>query len=196
MYWVVAALLAERSDLVIGDVGCNPTRVAMLDVLREWGGDIDIAPTGEWSGEPVADLRVRNDGVDALRGGTISGAQAAGMIDELPLLAFLGPSTRDGVRIAGAGELRHKESDRIATTAAALKALGARVEEREDGLVVPGSQRLGGGTVEAAGDHRIALAAAAAATSADGEVHIEGAESADVSYPTFFEELQRFVEGR
>jgi 3-phosphoshikimate 1-carboxyvinyltransferase len=196
MYWVVAALLATSSDLVVAGVGCNPTRTAVLGLLREWGADIDLTPVGEWAGEPLADLRVAKHRGTALRGGTVSGAQAAAMIDELPLLALLGPSTRDGVRISGAGELRHKESDRIATTVAALRALGARVDERDDGLVVPGSQRLRGGTVDAAGDHRIALAAAAVANAADGDIVIEGAEAADVSYPTFCDELRRFSEAQ
>jgi 3-phosphoshikimate 1-carboxyvinyltransferase len=121
-----------------------------------------------------------------LRGTTVSGPQSAALIDELPVLAAIAPYTRDGIEIRDAGELRVKESDRIRTVAENLRAMGAQVEETADGLRVPGRQELPGGTVDSAGDHRIAMAFAVAALRARGETEIRGASSVDISFPEFF----------
>ncbi|HJO03971.1 MAG TPA: 3-phosphoshikimate 1-carboxyvinyltransferase [Acidobacteriota bacterium] len=187
-YWVAAASVAEHADLELPGVGVNPTRSAVLGVLREWGAAIEIEPQAEWHGEPCASLRVRSD--SGLRGGVIEAEAVTGLIDELPLLALIGPLTDEGVEIRGAAELRVKESDRITSVCAALRALGAQVDEFPDGLAVPGRQGLTGGTVDACGDHRIALATAAVAGAASGPIEVRGADAAAVSYPGFLEQLR------
>jgi len=187
-YWVAAASVAERADLELLGVGVNPTRSAVLDVLLDWGAMIELQPEPEWHGEPCALIRARHG--NGLRGGVIGGESVAALIDELPLLALLGPLTDEGVEIRGAAELRVKESDRIAAVCAALRALGARVDEFPDGLAVAGQQGLTGGTVDACGDHRIALATAAVAGAASGPIEVVGADAAAVSYPGFREQLR------
>ena len=183
-YWLVGATLLEGSRLRLPGVGMNPTRAAIVDLLVDWGADIQIEPTEEWCGEPVADLMVRGVG-PVLTGGVIDADMVPGLIDELPLIAALGAMTLDGVEINGASELRVKESDRIATTAAALRSLGVVVDEYPEGLAVAGGQVLNSGTINAAGDHRIALAMAAVGLTAHGLVTIENAEAMAVSYPGF-----------
>jgi 3-phosphoshikimate 1-carboxyvinyltransferase len=130
-----------------------------------------------------------------LEGATISGAQAAALIDELPVLAAIAPLTRAGIEIRDARELRAKETDRIAAVAANLRAMGAEVEEREDGLRVPGGQQLRGAELDSFGDHRIAMAFAIAALRAEGDTLIRGAEAALISYPEFFHVLGQIVAG-
>ena len=187
-FWLVAAALAPRSDLTLEYVGINPGRFAIVEVLQSWGADIEVATGPEWCGEPTASLRVRGTG-QPLAGGTIRGDLTARLIDEIPVLALLGASTREGVVVRDGAELRVKESDRIATVAATLAALGGEVDTFDDGLAVPGGQRLRGGVVAAAGDHRIALAAAAISVCVTGTVEIDGAEVADISYPEFLPEF-------
>ena len=123
-------------------------------------------------------------------GTTVSGALAAQLIDELPVLAAIAPYSRNGIRIRDAKELRVKESDRIALVARNLRAMGAEVEEFEDGLDVPGGQQLHGAQIDSGGDHRIAMAFSVAALRAEGETAILGAESAAISFPEFFEMLE------
>ena len=189
-YWLVAATLLEGSLLTLRNVGLNPTRAGIVELLRDWGADISIERGEDWYGEPVGTLEIAGVGA-ALTGGTIEGAAVPGVIDELPLIAALAPFTSDGVEIRGAAELRVKESDRIATTAAALRALGVDVDEFPDGLAVRGGQRLTGGSVDAAGDHRIALAMGAVGLAAAAPVTVEGAEAMAVSYPGFEAALDR-----
>ena len=183
-YWLVAASIVPDSELTLPGVGLNPSRRAIVDLLHQWGAEIEVSEGASWCGEPVGVVTVRGTG-EPLRGGVIDGDMISGLIDELPLVAALAPLTADGVEIRGAGELRVKESDRIATSAQALRNLGVRVEEFPDGLAVTGGQVLGGGTVDAAGDHRIALAMGAVALAASGPVTIAGAEAIRVSYPGF-----------
>jgi 3-phosphoshikimate 1-carboxyvinyltransferase len=183
-YWLAAATLLEGSRLRLPAVGVNRTRAAVLDVLVGWGASIGVEPQDDWCGEPTATLAIEGVGRE-LSGGVIEGALVPSLIDELPLLAAIGALTRDGVEIRGAAELRVKESDRIATTAAALRALGATVEEFPDGLAVAGGSGLRAGTVDAAGDHRIALAMAAVGLAAQGAVTVLNAEAMAVSYPGF-----------
>lgn len=183
-YWLVAATLLEGSCLTLHNVGLNPTRAGIVDLLSDWGADISVERHEDWYGEPVGTLVIAGVGA-ALSGGTIEGAAVPGVIDELPLIAALAPFTEHGVEIRDAAELRVKESDRIATTAAALRALGVEVEEFPDGLAVRGGQRLAGGVVEAGGDHRIALAMGAVGLAAAGPVTVLSAEAMSVSYPGF-----------
>jgi 3-phosphoshikimate 1-carboxyvinyltransferase len=187
-YWLAAASLAPGSLIELRQIGVNPGRRAIIDLLRRWGADILLTGESISLGEPRADLRIR--GLSSpLRGGRVAEAEVPSLIDELPLLGLLAPFTTDGVEVRGAGELRVKESDRVRSTCNALRALGARVEEFPDGFFVPGRQSLRGGTVDAAGDHRIALGAAAISPAVDGEVVVDGAEVADVSYPGFHRQL-------
>jgi 3-phosphoshikimate 1-carboxyvinyltransferase len=183
-YWLAAACVCSDSEISLRRVGLNPDRRAIVDLLKAWGAEIDVSGAGEWMGEPHGDLWVKGTG-GGLRGGLISAERVPGLIDELPLLAALGPFTERGVEIRGAAELRVKESDRIAAISAALRALGAEVDEFPDGLAVAGDQALRGGSVHSHGDHRIALAVGAVAVAAQGPVTIAGAEAMEVSYPDF-----------
>jgi 3-phosphoshikimate 1-carboxyvinyltransferase len=130
-----------------------------------------------------------------LKGARVSGAQIAGLIDELPVLAAIGPFTEEGIEIRDARELRVKESDRIGAVVKNLRAMGATVEEFEDGLRVPGGQKLHGAEIETFGDHRIAMAFSVAALRAEGETLIKGADCVAVSYPAFYEHLDRLIAG-
>jgi 3-phosphoshikimate 1-carboxyvinyltransferase len=145
----------------------------------------------ERHGELVGAIQAR---YGELRGVRIQGAQSAALIDELPVLAAIAPYTAEGIEIGDAAELRVKESDRIAAVAANLRAMGAQVEERADGLRVPGNQQLHGAEIQAFDDHRIAMAFAVAALRAKGESHIVGAEAARISFPEFYRTLETLVQ--
>ncbi len=185
--WAVAAAVASDARLVVPDVCLNPTRTGALRVLERMGADITVDPADDVSGEPSGTLTVSADG---LGGARIAGAEVVDALDELPVLAVAGAMSRNGLDVRDASELRVKESDRIAALAAALGALGVEVEERPDGFRVPGGQRPGPGTVDAGGDHRIAMTAAVAATVATGPVTITGFDAVATSYPTFLEDLR------
>src|SRR5205814_1759024 len=186
-----AAALFPQSNLVIENVLLNPTRAALLDVLTALGARVNVLNMSEMHGEIAGTVQVK---AGALGGVTISGSQAAALIDELPVLAAIAPCTQKGIEIRDAGELRLKESDRIAVLVKNLRAMGARVEEHSDGLSVPGGQRLHGAQIDSAGDHRIAMAFSIAALRAEGASLIHGAESARISYPEFFNVLERITE--
>ncbi len=185
-----AALVLPDSSLMIHNVGLNPTRAKVLDFLISIGAQINLASVQLRDGELVGDLSVRHS---PLTGGTIAGSQVAEMIDELPMLAALGPFTEKGIEIRDAQELRVKESDRIATLAAGLRQMGASVEEFPDGMRVAGrsSGKLRGAKVEPQGDHRIAMALSIAALGAVGNTVIRDAECVGVSFPEFFKTLER-----
>ena len=186
--WIVAATLHPDADLVLESVGVSRSRAGILDVLRAMGADIELQDPRVVGGEPVADLHVRSA---ALRGVRIDGVVVPRAIDELPLLALAGALAEGDTVIADAAELRVKESDRVATTAATLRALGAEVEEHDDGLAVAGGARLRGALVEAAGDHRLAMLGAVAGLLAEGETTVSGAGAVSVSYPDFWGDLAR-----
>ncbi len=193
VFFLAAALILPDSNLVLHDAGVNPTRAAVLDVLAGWGATISLLSVREVAGELVGDIAIRHS---PLEGGVIEGDQVAQLIDELPMLAALGPYTERGVEIRDARELRVKESDRIAVVAENLRRMGAQVEERPDGLRVGGKSagKLHGAEIDPAGDHRIAMAFAIAALGAEGKSTIRGSESAAVSFPGFFEALEKVVE--
>ncbi len=191
-FFLCAAALFPESNLVLDDVLLNPTRAVLLDVLAAMGVRTSMIRVEERHGELTGTIRVQAPQI--LRGTRIAGAQAAALIDELPVLAAIAPFTSDGVEIGDARELRVKESDRIAAVAKNLRAMGANVEEREDGLLVPGGQRLRGGQVDSAGDHRIAMAFSIAALRAQEETLIHGADAARISYPEFFRDLEQLLE--
>jgi 3-phosphoshikimate 1-carboxyvinyltransferase len=202
-FLIAAAALLEGSELVIEEVGLNPTRVGVLEAFRTLGADLSVRPTGESGHEPAGQIRVRGGSAAKNGAGTggagavnlIDGGAAARMIDELPILAVYGALTPGGLEIRGARELRVKESDRIAALVKNLRAMGARVEEYDDGLRVWGSAELSGARLDSFGDHRIAMAFAVAALAARGESEIVGAEQCvGVSFPGFFELLEDLAE--
>jgi 3-phosphoshikimate 1-carboxyvinyltransferase len=192
-FFLCAAALFPGSGLVLNWLGLNPTRAALLDVLTALGAHISVLDLEEKHSELVGTVQVTAP-EDGLRSTAITGALAAQLIDELPVLAAIGPYTSGGIRIRDAKELRVKESDRIALVAKNLRAMGAEVLEFEDGLDVPGGQTLHGATIDSGGDHRIAMAFSVAALRAEGETLIRGAESAAISFPEFFDLLDQVAE--
>jgi 3-phosphoshikimate 1-carboxyvinyltransferase len=192
-FFLCAAALFPGSNLIFDELGLNPTRATLLDVLTALGAHIGVLNLETKNDELVGTVQV-NAPPQGLTGTTISGALSAQLIDELPVLAAIGPYTQTGIRIRDAKELRVKESDRIALVAANLRAMGAEVEEFDDGLDVPGGQHLHGATIDAGGDHRIAMAFSIAALRATGDTLIRGAESAAISFPEFFDLLDRVTE--
>ncbi|HEU4982410.1 MAG TPA: 3-phosphoshikimate 1-carboxyvinyltransferase [Acidobacteriaceae bacterium] len=192
-FFLCAAALFPESNLVFDALGLNPTRATLLDVLTALDAHIGVLNLEEKAGELVGTVQV-NAPRDGLTGTTISGALAAQLIDELPVLAAIGPYTKNGIRIRDAKELRVKESDRIALVAENLRAMGAEVVEFEDGLDVPGGQQLHGAEINSGGDHRIAMAFTVAGLRASGQTLIRGAESAAISFPEFFDLLEQVTE--
>ncbi len=196
-FFIAAAALLANSEIEIEGVGLNPTRTQFLDTLRALGAQIDIGSKRDESNEPVGSIRVSGslrENIEKELSLRISGPLSAALIDELPLLAVVGSQLPAGLMIRDARELRFKETDRIAATAKNLKAMGAAVEEFEDGLRVVGAARLKGATLESFADHRIAMAFSVAALLAEGESEIRGSECVVVSFPNFFEVLESVVE--
>ena len=192
-FFLCAAALFPGSSLVLDSIGLNPTRASLLDVLTALGARVAVLNLEEKHSELVGTIQITAP-ADGLGSTTVSGALAAQLIDELPVLAAIAPCTSGGIRIRDAKELRVKESDRIALVARNLRAMGAEVEEFEDGLDVPGGQQLHGATIDAGGDHRIAMAFSVAALRAEGDTLIQGAESAAISFPEFFDLLDVVAE--
>lgn len=193
VFFLAAASLFPDSNVVVHNVGLNPTRTAILDVFAEMGASIQILGLKSSQGELVGDLAARGA---SLKGGVIAGGRIPLLIDELPMLAALGPYTEEGIEIRDAAELRVKESDRIAALAENLRRMDAKVEERSDGLKVAGraAGRLRGAEIDPRGDHRIAMAFAVAGLAAEGNTVISDANCAGVSFPAFFSELDRLAE--
>lgn len=185
-FLLAAAAARPGSELTVEDVGLNPTRTGVLDVLRAFGAQVEVRQTGERNGEPVGVVTVRGQ---PLRGVRIGGSLIPRVIDELPVLCVIAAAADGETVISDAAELRVKESDRIAVLARGLRALGGEVKEQVDGMTIYGSP-LHGGRVASAGDHRIAMAFAVAGLLADGPVTVEGAESISVSFPQFVDALR------
>jgi len=192
-FFLCAAALFPDSGLILENIGLNPTRATLLDVLTTLGARIAVLQIQESHSELVGTVQITAD-PNGLRSTEISGPLAAQLIDELPVLAAIGPYTSGGIRIRDAKELRVKESDRIALVARNLRAMGADVEEFEDGLDIPGGQQLHGAVIDSGGDHRIAMAFSVAALRAEGETLIQGAESVAISFPEFFDLLELVAE--
>ena len=196
-YFIAAAALLPGSSLEVNDVGVNPTRVLFLKRLKAMGLDVEIIDERDENNEPVGLVRVGGLGkqlskrADLSR--TINGLAVPQLIDELPLLAVAGSQIAGGIEIRDAAELRVKESDRIAATAQNLRAMGAEVEEFEDGLRVAGPVELRGAKIDPRGDHRIAMAFTVAGLLAEGETEIGDSECVAVSFPEFFELLDSVV---
>jgi len=192
-FFIVAATLVPGSDVLLHDVGLNPTRTGLLAILERMGAEgIEITPKGEEGGEPIGDVRV---GHSELRGCEVGGADVPLAIDELPLVALAACFAEGTTTIREAVELRRKESDRIAVVTDALRALGGAVEATEDGMVIEGGGSLRGGAIDSHGDHRIAmLGAIAGAASSDG-VEVANMAAAEVSYPGFEVDLHSLQHG-
>jgi 3-phosphoshikimate 1-carboxyvinyltransferase len=191
-FWLVAGAVHRDAELTLRGVGVNPTRRAIIDLLRAMGADIeerqlDAGVDGD-AGEPRADLTIRSS---ELHGIDLGPTDVAAAIDEIPVLCLAAACATGSTTIRGAGELRHKESDRIEGTAAGLSALGARVEVIGDDLVIRGGARLSGAVVDSLDDHRLAMTFAVAGLVADGQTSIQRPTSAAISYPGFFAELER-----
>jgi len=191
-FWMVAAAIHPDADLLLRNVGTNPTRRGIIDLLRRMGAEIDERPIGIGrgmsSGEPSADLAVRSS---SLHGIDVDPGDVAGAIDEIPALCVAAAVASGRSRIRGVGELRHKESDRVAGIVAGLAALGARVRADGDDIEIEGGRALRGAPVASLDDHRLAMTFAIAALVADGTTLVGQPASADVSYPGFFGELER-----
>jgi len=195
-YFVAAAMLLPRSELTIEGVGLNPTRAAFLSVLRSWGAEIATSDLRTERNEPVGTIKV-DGGLQSIshdEDRTLSGAMIPSLIDELPLLAVVGSQVSGGIQIRDAEELRLKESDRLQATAHNLRAMGAEVEEFDDGIAVSGPTELHGASIDSYGDHRIAMAFAVAALLATGETEIKGSECVAISFPEFYELLHSVAE--
>ena len=185
-YFIAAGLLVPNSELVIKNVGINPTRDGILRVAKEMGGDITILRETCDAGEPTADLLVKSS---SLHGITIAGDIIPTLIDEIPIIAVMAAFAEGTTIIRDAAELRVKESDRIAVVTENLKELGCDITDTEDGMIIQGGRQLHGGTLHSHLDHRIAMSFAIAALAIEDEVVMKDAECIDISYPTFYDDL-------
>ena len=185
-FFLCAAALFPGSQLLVSNLLMNPTRARLLDILMQMGLSISVTQLEETHGEMVGSLQIEGG---TLKGATVAAGDSAALIDEIPVLAAIAPYSEQGIEVRDAKELRVKESDRIASIVTNLRKMGAEVEEREDGLKIPGRQSLHGAELESFADHRIAMAFAVAALRAEGETLIQGAECAAISYPAFFDTL-------
>lgn len=192
-YWLVAAVCHPDAEARVRNVGVNPTRTGILDALEMMGADVRVENRREEAGEPVADLVARSS---ALRAVEIGGDLIPRLVDEVPALALAACFAEGTTVIRDAAELRVKESDRLMATRAELSRLGASVEELDDGLRITGGRKLRGAAHKTYGDHRIAMTAGVAGLLADGETIIRAAETAAVSYPTFWDDLESLGEPR
>jgi 3-phosphoshikimate 1-carboxyvinyltransferase len=190
-FFLCAASLFPASDLIVNSLLMNPTRARLLDMLISMGLEIAVTQLEEQHGELVGSIQVRGQ---QLQGGSLAGADTAALIDEIPVLAAIAPYSENGMEIRDASELRVKESDRIVSIVGNLRAMGAEVEERPDGLRIPGKQKLRGAEIDSFGDHRIAMAFAVAGLRAEGETLIHRADAAVISYPEFFTTLEAMVQ--
>ncbi|MGF1604586.1 MAG: 3-phosphoshikimate 1-carboxyvinyltransferase [Thermosynechococcaceae cyanobacterium] len=190
-FWLVAAAIVPDSDLTIENVGINPTRTGILEVLQQMGADLALNNQRVVAGEPVADLRIRHS---ALQGCTIAGEIIPRLIDEIPILAVAAAFATGTTIVRDAAELRVKESDRLTAMATQLQKMGVNISEHPDGLEIVGGQPLTGAAVESWGDHRIAMSFAIASLNATGTTTIHHAESAAISYPDFVPTLESIAQ--
>lgn len=187
-FFIVAALITPGSELLIRNVGVNPTRTGVIDILKEMGGDIELLDQRQLSGEPVADILVRTS---RLKGIKISGSVVPRAIDEFPAVCVAAACAEGVTSIRDARELRVKETDRITAMAGNLRTLGVTVIETEDGMDITGVERLAGGDVESFGDHRIAMSLSVAALVASGGITIRDIDCVATSFPNFFQLLEK-----
>jgi 3-phosphoshikimate 1-carboxyvinyltransferase len=187
-FFIVAALITPHSELLIKNVGVNPSRTGVIDILQAMGGDIRLLGQRDVSGEPVADILVRSS---RLKGIAIAGSVVPRAIDEFPAVCIAAARAEGVTTVRDARELRVKETDRITAMAVNLKKLGITVAETEDGMDITGSDRLLGGTVDSSGDHRIAMSMSVAALVASGAITVTDIACVATSFPTFFPLLEK-----
>ena len=187
-FWLVAGAITPGADLTVQNVGLNPSRTGVLDVLEQMGARIELLNGCEVAGEPVGDLRVTHGPLQAF---TIGADLIPRLVDEIPVLAVAACYAEGVSRVSGAEELRVKETDRLAVMARQLGAMGARIEEFADGMTIQGGMTLHGAEVDSETDHRVAMSLAVAAQVAQGPTQLHRAEAAAVSYPGFWEDLER-----
>jgi 3-phosphoshikimate 1-carboxyvinyltransferase len=185
-FFLVAAAMIPGSDVTIRNVGCNPTRDGVVEILRRMGASIEILHDRKEAGERVVDLRVVGG---QLQGIDVGAEFVARTIDEYPILSIAAAIAQGATNFSGVKELRYKESDRIAAMTEGLRHLGVDVEEREDGMTILGGCRLKGGAIRSHGDHRVAMSFAIAALCSDGGVALDDADCVDISFPSFFDLL-------
>jgi len=190
-FFMAAAVLVPDSEVLLKDVGINPARRGVIDVLFQMGADIEIQQERRWGSEPVADILIR--GGSPLKGVEIGGAMIPRLIDEIPALAVVAAAAEGETVIRDADELRVKESDRISDLAGQLLKLGVNITETEDGMIIKGEAGLKGADVESCGDHRLAMALAVAGLAAEGETAVYGAEIINVSFPGFMPALRSLI---
>ncbi len=190
-FFIVAAILISGSELLVRNVCLNPTRTGLLGLLQTMGADISVSNMRTVSGEEVGDITCR--GNNRLKAADVTADLIPSLIDEFPILCIAAASAEGVTTISGAGELRVKESDRIAAMAAGLKRMGVDAEERPDGISIHGTGALRGAEVESFGDHRIAMAMAVAGLIAEGTTVIRGASAIGISFPKFFDQLSRLT---
>ncbi|MEC4675622.1 MAG: 3-phosphoshikimate 1-carboxyvinyltransferase [Nitrospirota bacterium] len=190
-FFIVAALLVPGGEITLKNVGINPARTGLLDVLKKMGADFGISNIREVSGEPVADIYCK--GGSGLKAVSIGGSDIPSLIDEFPILCVAASFAEGTTTITGAEELRVKESDRIASIASELRKMGVEIEEYADGLSINGGGGLHGALMESHGDHRIAMSMTVAALNAEGGSTINGISSVDISFPDFFEIIGRMT---
>jgi len=190
-FFITAALMLPESEITLRDVGLNPTRTGFLNVIKKMGADITVNQVENSSGENQGDISVRHSDLKAV---TIKAADVPSIIDELPLIGILGSTAVGETRVTGASELRVKESDRISLLVEGLRSIGVSISEFEDGFSVEGGQKILGGTVDAGNDHRIAMSFAVAGLASENGLTVNGSESASVSYPSFFTDLEKLSE--
>ena len=188
-FFIAGALIVDNSEILLKDIGVNPTRTGIIDVLKRMGANIFIQNIREINNEPVADILVKSS---ELKGIEISGETIPRVIDEIPILSVVAALSEGETIIKDAGELRVKETDRIKAVVTNLKRLGADIKELSDGMNINGPSKLKGAELESFGDHRIALAFTVAGLNADGNTVIKDAEWADISFPGFFSMLNNF----
>jgi 3-phosphoshikimate 1-carboxyvinyltransferase len=189
-FFIVAALLASEGELLATNVGLNPTRTALLDLLRGMGASIKVLHIEQANGELIGNLQIKPS---RMKGGVIEGAMTAAVIDEIPILCILGAVSQQGLTVRDASELRVKETDRIETVAENLRRMNIEVTTTEDGLQIPGKQRFRAAELDSHGDHRIAMAFSVAALLADGPSTILEADAASVSFPEFYNILRELA---
>lgn len=187
-FFMVAALITPDSELLIRNVGVNPTRTGVIDILQSMGGSIELIDEREVSGEPVADILVRSS---RLKSVNIAGSVVPRAIDEFPAICVAAACAEGRTTIRDARELRVKETDRIAAMATNLRHLGVAVDECDDGMDITGVEKLCGGSVESFGDHRIAMSLSVAALASTGQISIRDTDCVATSFPSFFQLLEK-----
>lgn len=189
-FFLVAGAIVPDSNIILRNVGLNPTRTGILDVLKEMGADFSIEPYNNDSAEPAGDIRIKHSNI---QGTTIEGDLIPRLIDEIPVIALLATQAEGETVIKDAAELKVKETNRIDTVVDELRKLGARIEATDDGMKIYGKQRLNGGKASTHGDHRIGMMLSIAALLCEQEVVLEQSDAIAVSYPGFFDDLQQLL---